>query len=117
MNRELSSAVYHDLKNRLAILCEELGRLQTLCAADAKALAHASAAEKQARALTTQLRGLLIAQRAEAGRLPVDMQAETPGELLTELADDARLLAPEHLTVQIAPSEAPPLWFVDRMLL
>jgi signal transduction histidine kinase len=116
LDRYLNAAVMHDLKNRLAILSDELTKLGQLALSPA-AHQHARQAHEQAHVLTRKLVEFLTAQQAcEAGGLRASAAEEVPSELLQDIEAEARLLLPAHLQLQTRIEASPPCWFLDRHL-
>lgn len=114
---QLDAAVIHDVKNRLAILTDELAKLGSL-ALPPEAQAHADTAAKQTRHITRKLVEYLTLRRAaDPGGLRACAREELPASLLEEMLADARTLAGERLAIdmQIDPG-APDFWFYDRYL-
>lgn len=116
LDPQLSALVVHDLKNRLAILTDELARLGRL-PLPAAAHGHARHASEQAHLLTRRLMEFLTAHRAaEQGGLHALPAEDMPDALLLELAADAQPLLHGRLQIHQQLNEAPPFWFFDRQL-
>jgi len=116
LDPQLSALVVHDLKNRLAILTDELAALGRL-PLPAAALGHAQQASEQAQLLTRRLMEFLTAHRAaEQGGLRASPAEEMPDTLLLELAADAQTLLHGRLEVRQQFDDNPPFWFFDRQL-
>ena len=117
LNSQLDAAVIHDVKNRLAILADELTKLEALTR-DPLARRHAEAASEQANQLTRKLVEYLTLRRAaDPGGLRADAREDTPALLIDELAADARSLAGERIEiVTTLDASAPDYWFYDRYL-
>lgn len=115
-NARLFAAVVHDLKNRLAILGDELTKLSRLELAP-EARGHAEAAAEQTALLTRKLVEALTAQKvALAGGLHAASQEELPGLFLEDVAADARPLLAGRIELAIEAGDAPAFWFFDRHL-
>ena len=116
LSSQLDAAVIHDVKNRLAILADELTRLSGLdLPPDARR--HANAADDQARHITRKLVEYLTLRRAaDPGGLRADSREDTPALVLEELAADAASLTGGRLAVVVEASNAPDFWFYDRYL-
>ena len=113
---ELDAAVIHDVKNRLAILTDELNKLNEL-ALPPQAHGHAASATRQTRHITRKLVEYLTLRRAaDPGGLRAETREEVPALLLDEILADARTLAGERLQVDLAPNVPPEFWFFDRYL-
>lgn len=116
LDPHLSALVVHDLKNRLAILTDELARLGRLPLPD-EAHDHARQASEQAHLLTRRLMEFLTAHRAaELGGLNAMPTEDMPDALVMELAADAQMLVHGRLQILQQLDEAPPFWFFDRQL-
>ncbi|QPF73719.1 HAMP domain-containing histidine kinase [Roseateles sp. DAIF2] len=116
LDPRLSALVVHDLKNRLAILTDELAKLGRLPLPEA-AHAHARQANEQALMLTRRLMEFLTVHRAiEQGGLRASPAEEMPDALLMELAADAQMLLHGRLEVVQQFDDNPPFWFYDRPL-
>lgn len=116
LDPQLSALVVHDLKNRLAILTDELAQLGRLPLTEG-AHAHARQASEQAQLLTRRLMEFLTAHRAvEQGGLRAVPAEEMPDSLVMELAGDAQTLLHGRLQVLQQFDDNPPFWFFDRQL-
>jgi signal transduction histidine kinase len=116
LDRYLKDAVLHDLKNRLAILSDELTQLSRLDL-PARAHKHAHQAHEQAHVLTRKLVEFLTAQQAsEAGGLRAVPAEEIPEALLQDIETEAQMLLPGGIHLHTEMAAAPPFWFLDRHL-
>lgn len=116
LDPRLSALVVHDLKNRLAILTDELAKLGRLPLPEA-AHRHAQQANEQALMLTRRLMEFLTVHRAiEEGGLRASPGEEMPDLMLMELAADAEMLVHGRLQVAQQLDANPPFWFYDRPL-
>lgn len=117
MSFALSSAVAHDVKNRLVILGEELSKLAALNLS-AEAQAHVANANQQAMMLTSKLVEWLTVQRAsEESGLRAVPHEEMPGLFLEDLHSQAVPLAGNRLqVVKEEQGELPDFWFYDPQL-
>jgi signal transduction histidine kinase len=112
----LSSAVAHDVKNRLVILGEELAKLAAL-KLPAEAQAHVANANQQAMMLTSKLVEWLTVQRASEGSgLRAVPHEEMPGLFLEDLHSQALPLAGSRLEVVKEEGDLPAFWFYDPQL-
>jgi K+-sensing histidine kinase KdpD len=113
---QLDAAVIHDVKNRLAILADELVRLNALDLS-VEAKQHAVCAIEQSNHITRRLVEYLTLRSAEGpGGLRVDSQEDTPSLLLDELLADAVSLAGGRVQIEVNTENAPDFWFYDRYL-
>lgn len=117
MNTSLSTAVAHDIKNRLVILGEELSKLAAM-PLGGEAQQHVAAAGEQAMLVSGKLVEWLSVQKAaDAGGLRAAPHEEVPEMFLEDLHAQARPLASRRvdLVKQVA-DDLPSLWFFDRQL-
>lgn len=105
----------HDLKNHLAVIEEEL---ETACDhhASPEAKAHMLRAREQTAAVLRNLTGQLVTAKARAGKLHAMSDYAMLAETLDEAVALARLFAPQGVTVEVLPGNAPAGWFFDRDL-
>lgn len=117
LDRYLNAAVLHDLKNRLAILSDELTKLGRLDL-PAQAHQHARQAHEQAHVLTRKLVEFLTAQQAsEAGGLRAAAAEEIPEAMLQDMHAEAQMLIHGGLQLQLEIGAAvPAFWFFDQHL-
>jgi K+-sensing histidine kinase KdpD len=117
VNFALSSAVAHDVKNRLVILGEELAKLQAM-SLPPEAKQHVDNANQQAMALTSKLVEWLTVQRAseEAGLRAVPHE-EIPEAFLDDVHAQAVPLGSSRVRIERESSEMlPAFWFYDPQL-
>jgi len=113
----LSSAVAHDVKNRLVILGEELAKLQSM-SLPPEAKQRVDNANQQAMALTSKLVEWLTVQRAteEAGLRAVPHE-EIPEAFLDDVHAQAVPLGSTRVRIEREASEVlPAFWFYDPQL-
>lgn len=105
----------HDLKNHLAVIEEEL---ETACDhhASPEAQAHMLRAREQTAAVLRNLTGQLVTAKARAGKLHAMSDYAMLAETLDEAVALARLFAPQGVTIEVLPGNAPAGWFFDRDL-
>lgn len=105
----------HDLKNHLAVIEEEL---ETACDhhASPEAKAHMLRAREQTAAVLRNLTGQLVTAKARAGKLHAMSDYAMLAETLDEAVALARLFAPQGVTIEVLPGNAPAGWFFDRDL-
>ena len=116
MNTPLGAAVVHDVKNRLAILGDELARLTRL-PLDAQAQRHVAAASEQSALLTRKLVEFLTVMKADGGGgLHAAVHEELPDAFLEEVHADAQALAGARVELVTELDSAPAFWFFDRQL-
>lgn len=117
MSCPLTTAVAHDLKNRLVILGEELAQLKAM-ALPAQAQQHVSSANEQAEQLTRKLVELLTVQKAtDDGGLRASPHEELPELFLEDVLVQAQALAGTRIRiVKQVEGELPSFWFFDAQL-
>ncbi len=117
MNATLTAAVAHDVKNRMAILADELARLSAL-SLDDTARGHVASANEQATQLCARLTEWLTVQRAEAaGGLRATPREEWPEIFLDGILDQASALAQGRIAlVKEVAEDVPEWWFFDAHL-
>lgn len=115
MNFALSAAVAHDVKNRLVILDEELGKLAAL-SLSAEAQAHVASAKLQSMMLTSKLVEWLTVQRASLEGLRAVPHEEVPELFLDDLHAQALSLGAGRVQIVKEVGELPDLWFYDPQL-
>ena len=105
----------HDLKNHLAVIEEEL---ESACDhhASPEAKAHMLRAREQTAAVLRNLTGQLVTAKARAGKLHAMSDYAMLAETLDEAVALARLFAPQGVTIEVLPGNAPAGWFFDRDL-
>lgn len=117
MSCPLTTAVAHDLKNRLVILGEALAQLKAMSLPDG-ALQHVACANEQAEQLTRKLVELLtVQQAADDGGLRAHPREEAPELFLEDVLAQAQGLAGGRVTlVKRVEGDLPAFWFFDRQL-
>jgi len=117
MGSALSTAVVHDLKNRLVILGEALAQLRAM-ALPAAAQRQVATANEQAEHLAHKLVELLTVQQAtDRGGLRAAPREELPDLFLEDVLAQAQSLAGERVElVGELGHELPSFWFFDRQL-
>jgi signal transduction histidine kinase len=113
----LTTAVAHDLKNRLVILGEELAQLKAMVLPPA-ATPHIASANEQAEQLTRKLVELLTVQQAtDGGGLRATPREELPELFLEDMLVQTRALAGSRVrVVKQIDGELPSFWFFDAQL-
>lgn len=112
----LADAVAHDVKNRLAILGEELARLRGLSLSP-QAQAHVAVASEQATQVTAKLVELLTVQKAVgSGGLRAAVHEELPELFLADVHAAALPLAGGRVELLRRVDNAPSFWFFDQHL-
>jgi signal transduction histidine kinase len=117
MSCPLTTAVAHDLKNRLVILGEELAQLKAM-GLPAAALRHVDTANEQAEQLARKLVELLTVQKAtDDGGLRASLHEELPELFLEDVLVQAQALAGTRIRiVKQVDGELPSFWFFDAQL-
>jgi len=116
MTASLTAAVAHDVKNRLAILGEELARLRSL-ALEPEAQRHVAIASEQATQVTGKLIEFLTVQKAtEAGGLRAAVHEELPELFLADVHAAALPLAAGRVELARRVEDVPAFWFFDQHL-
>lgn len=113
----LTTAVAHDLKNRLVILGEELALLKAMALPPAAA-PHLANANEQAEQLTRKLVELLTVQQAtDGGGLRATPREELPELFLEDVLVQAQAMAGKRVRiVKQVEGELPSFWFFDAQL-
>lgn len=117
MSCPLTTAVAHDLKNRLVILGEALAQLKAMSLPPA-AQRHVGSANEQAEQLTRKLVELLTVQQAtDNGGLRASLHEELPELFLEDVLVQAQALAGTRIRiVKQVDGEPPSFWFFDAQL-
>lgn len=116
MSFALSSAVAHDVKNRLVILGEELSKLAAL-PLPPQAQSHVANANLQAMMLTSKLVEWLTVQRAsEESGLRAVPHEEVPELFLQDLHAQAMPLGSGRVQIVKEQGDMPGFWFYDPQL-
>lgn len=110
----LAAAEFHELKNQISELALAL---------DDVSLRHPEAAPAlvrlrlDCRAIMERLVQILTLYKDGQGGLQLNVEAHSPGELIDELAAEARALARPGVVIETTLAEAPPFAFFDRYLI
>lgn len=112
----LATAVVHDVKNRIAVLTQELLGIEE-SSQDAAALRHIGNAKAQSGAILRSLTNFLVGTQVEQASLRCRSEPESINELLLEVKERAEVFMPEHLTLEVFLGGAPVTWFFDRNML
>jgi K+-sensing histidine kinase KdpD len=116
MNQAITSAVAHDVKNRLVILGEQLSKLSAMPLDDA-AQSHVAVANEQASLLTGRLvEWLTLQTAADRGGLRATPQEEVPEFFLADLHSQALRLTEGRVDLVREAGELPAFWFFDAQL-
>lgn len=112
---DLATAIAHDVKNRVAVLAQELLCIEQ-SVSDPKVQHHINNAKAQSGAVLRSLTNFLVGNQINAGALCCRSEPESVEELLAEVAERARVFLPSHVSLEVPACEAPDVWFLDRTL-
>lgn len=109
----LMASEFHELKNQLGHLTLVLGDIAAEHPESAGLLTEPRLICQR---IAERLVQVLTLYKSGAERLDLNIEAQSPGEFLDDIAAQAESLAGQRLTVTARADAAPPFWFFDRYL-
>lgn len=112
----LTTALSHDLKNRLAVLTQELVTLeQKELPTDVRR--HVANARAQSDVAVRMLTNFLIWSKVNTGELLCVSDLEGVPDFVAGVAERARLFLPAQVALTVDIDDAPNVWFFDHNLI